>query len=98
MKSVAPKFPQRLAEDEICCACDGLSAPQALGALLEIVAQILADEDIVPGTDDFESFMNMIAKSLPARVAQLRWETLLPRAERQRTAETGDANASPTKA
>ena len=51
MNSVAP-FPQRMAEDEIVMACDGLSAPQALGALLEIVAQILADQDMAPGTED----------------------------------------------
>ncbi len=77
MKNLAPKFPQRLAEDEICCACDGLSAPEALGALLEIIAQILADQDIAPGTEEFERFMTMVAKSLPPRVAQLRWEALV---------------------
>lgn len=83
MKSVAPKFAQRLAEDEIVMACDGLSAPQALGALLEIVAQILADQDTVPGTEDFERFMTMSAKSLRLRVAQLRWETLATQADQQ---------------
>lgn len=78
MKSAAPKFPQRMAEDEICCACDGLSAQEALGALLEIVAQILADQGIVPGTEEFERFMMMFTKSLPPRVEQLRWDTLVP--------------------
>jgi hypothetical protein len=67
-----------MAEDEICCACDGLSAPEALGALLEIVAQILADEDIVPGTEDYENFMLGIEKSLPPRIAQLRWDGVIP--------------------
>jgi len=76
MKSVAQKFPQRLAEDEIVMACDGLTMPEAIGALLEIAAQILADQDIVPGTEDFESFMTRVTKSLPERVAQLRWEGL----------------------
>jgi hypothetical protein len=76
MKSVAQKFPQRLAEDEIVMACDGLTMPEAIGALMEIAAQILADQDIVPGTEDFESFMTRVTKSLPERVAQLRWEAL----------------------
>lgn len=76
MKSVASKFPQRLAEDEIVMACDGLTMPEAIGALMEIAAQILADQDIVPGTEDFESFMTRVTKSLPERVAQLRWEGL----------------------
>ena len=39
-----------MAEDEIVMACDGLTVPEALGALLEITAQILADRGIVPGT------------------------------------------------
>jgi hypothetical protein len=78
MTSAAPKFPQRMAEDEICCACDGLSAPEALGALLEIVAQILADQEVIPGTEDFERFMFMVARSPPTRVAQLRWDALGP--------------------
>ena len=78
MKSAAPKLPQRMAEDEIRCACDGLSAPEALGALLEMVAQILADQDIVPDTEDFERVMLMIEKSLLPRVAQLRWDGLVP--------------------
>ena len=76
MQSLAPEFPQRMAEDEIVIACDGLTAPQALGALLEIVAQILADQDIAPGTEDFDRFMTMVEKSLLQRVAQLRWEAL----------------------
>lgn len=75
MNSVAP-FPQRMAEDEIVMACDGLSAPQALGALLEIVAQILADQDMAPGTEDFERFMTMVKNSLPPRVEQLQWQAL----------------------
>jgi hypothetical protein len=75
MNSVAP-FPQRMAEDEIVMACDGLSAPQALGALLEIVAQILADQDMAPGTEDFERFMTMVMNSLPPRVEQLQWQAL----------------------
>jgi hypothetical protein len=78
MRGAALKFTQRMAEDEICCACDGLSAPEALGALLEIVAQILADEDIVPGTEDYENFMLGIEKSLPPRIAQLRWDGVIP--------------------
>jgi hypothetical protein len=78
MKGAALKFTQRMAEDEICCACDGLSAPEALGALLEIVAQILADEDIVPGTEDYENFMLRVEKSLPPRIAQLRWDGVIP--------------------
>jgi hypothetical protein len=65
-----------MAEDEIVMACDGLSAAQALGALLEIVAQILADQDVAPGTEEFESFMSMVATSLPPRVVQLRWEAV----------------------
>lgn len=78
MNSAALTLPQRMAEDEICCACDGLSAPEALGALLEIVAQILADVDIVPGTEDYERFMLGIEKSLPPRIAQLRWDGVVP--------------------
>jgi hypothetical protein len=77
MNIVASKYPQQMAEDEICCACDGLSAPEALSALLEIVAQILADQDIAPGTEDFDQFMTMVSKSLPPRVAQLRWQAVV---------------------
>lgn len=67
---------RRLAEDEITCACDGLSVPDAIGALLEIAAQILADQGITPGGEDFDSFMSMVARTLPARVPRLREEAL----------------------
>jgi hypothetical protein len=76
MKNVAPKYSQQLAEDEIVMACDGLTMPEALGALLEVVAQILADRGIDPGTEDFDSFLGMVTRSLPQRVVQLRWEAL----------------------
>lgn len=76
MNSLTPKLHQRMAEDEITCACDGLSVPDALGALLEIAARILADHGIVPGTADFDSFLIMVGRSLPPRVAQLRREAL----------------------
>jgi hypothetical protein len=65
---------RRLAEDEIVCACDALSAPEALAAMTEVQAQILADHAIVPGTPAFEAFLEMYVRTLPGRVRALHRE------------------------
>ena len=67
---------RRMAEDEICCACDALTVPDALAALTEIQAQILADHAIVPGSDAFESYSVMMFSRLAGRVRALHAEKL----------------------
>jgi hypothetical protein len=49
MNRSTPKLHQRMAEDEIVMACDGLTMPEALGMLLKTPAQILADGGAMPG-------------------------------------------------
>ena len=67
---------RRMAEGEITCACDGLTVPDALSALIEIQAQILADHAIVPGSDAFESYSMMMFSTLAGRVRALHVEKL----------------------
>ena len=67
---------RRMAEDEITCACDGLTVPDALSALTEIQCQILADHGITPETATFESYCAMMFATLAGRVRALHAEKL----------------------
>ena len=60
--------------DEIVCACDALTVPDALAALTEIQAQILADHGIVPGSRAFEAYAMMSMMTLSGRVRALHAE------------------------
>ena len=72
--SEAITLARRMAENEIVCACDALTVPDALGALTEIQAQILADNDITPDTAAFESYCMMMFATLAGRVHALHAE------------------------
>ena len=68
---------RRMAEDEIVCALDMLTASDALAALTEISAQVLADHGIVPGSAMFESYCSMMFSTLAGRTATLHAEKLV---------------------
>lgn len=62
---------RRLAEDEIVIALDALTVSDALGALTEVMAQVLADHHVRPGTDAYAGFLLTLARSLTARTETL---------------------------
>jgi hypothetical protein len=62
--------------DELVASANELNLPDALTALLEAQAKIMADNGVVPGTDAYASLMALHGELLPARVTVLRRQLL----------------------
>jgi hypothetical protein len=75
-KTIRSDLPRRMAEDEITCACDGLTVSDALAALCEVQAQILVDHGVAPDSPAFVSFIEVHLTALIGRVRMLRQEKL----------------------
>ena len=75
-KTIRNDLPRRMAEAEITCALDMLTVSDSLAALTEIMARVLADHGITPGTPSFDGYIGVHLKALIGRVATLRDEKL----------------------